>query len=608
LVYISDFGTGRVYRAGADGVLRLLAGAGELKDPAGLAVDATGAVYIADSGNHRVVKWVNGQIKTVLEDFGMVTSIAVDRMGRMYAAGGDRIAVVSPTGELSFINLAADEVALDANGRILTVAYKQVRSTFAGVTTILAGSRQGIYAGDGGPPEEWRFHRPTGLARDEAGDLYIADSGNGRVRKISVDGQLSTMAVLGSPAYFAFDFNNVLYVSDSKSGEIYKADPLGKLQLFTKGSGAKPFRNPAGLGFDNRGDLFVADTGNGLIRKVTPDGIVSIVAGGGSSEDDGFGLGLALKSPVGIGVVPDGTVWFTETGRLRKLSREGRITTVLSSPLVDPRGLRIEPDGSILVADAGTHRVLRIEPDGRWKVLAGGGEAGYTDRLLNGVTDILPERDGTFLVADSLNSRIRRLTPTTEAAPIGVAPLRILHAATGHADPIAPGQIAFVESDAPFPTGELRVLFGSLRADIISTESNRIKIIVPPSPSDTSTEIIIADTAGPWAVTELKLAAAAPAVIGAISNEDGAANSLEKPAARLSAVTIPLTGEGTAVAPNIVVTIGRVEAEVLATSRKFGQMSLIVRVPGGFLPSGVLPLDVRIDGVKLLQEKTIVCR
>ena len=101
----------------------------------------------------------------------------------------------------------------------------------------------------------------------------------------------------GQPASFAFDAANLLYFSEAKSGTVYTIDRAGRLQVYSRGSGAKPFRSPSGIGFDFRGDLYVADTGNGLIRKVTPDGFVSTIAGGGSSDQDGFGLTLQLKSP-----------------------------------------------------------------------------------------------------------------------------------------------------------------------------------------------------------------------------------------------------------------------------------------------------------------------
>lgn len=608
VVYISDFGADKVYRVASDGVLRVIAGDDSVKGPAGLAIDFDGALYIADSGNQRVVKLLNGQMTTVLENFGIVTSIAIDGTGSLYAAGGDRVAVVSAAGEISTLNVPADEVAIDATGRLLTVAYKQVRSNFAGATKILAGNRQGAFAGDGGPPEEWRFHRPTGIARDEAGNLYVADAGNGRVRKISIDKELSTVAVLEQPSYFAFDFNNFLYVSDSKSNNVYKSDPLGELHLFTKGTGAKPFRTPSGLGFDNRGDLFVADTGNNLIRKVTPDAYVSIVAGGGASDQDGFALGLALKAPIGIAVAPDGTVWFTETGKLRKLSREGRVTTVLASPLVDPRGIRVEPEGSVLVADAGTHRILRVEPEGSWKALAGSGEPGLSEILLNGATDILPEQDGTILVADTLNARIRRLTPTKEMPSISLAPVRLLHGGTDRPDPIVPGQIARLESDEPIPEGEIQILFDALRAEILSRSGNKITFVVPPSAKVGANEVIVANASGPWAFTIIQLASIAPALMGPILNENGIANSIEAPATRMSSVTLTVTGEGISANPNVIASIGGFDSDVLVTARKAGLLTLSVRVPGGFLPSGVLPLNIEIDGVKLLQEKTIVCR
>ena len=265
-----------------------------------------------------------------------MTSIAIDGAGRLFVAGGDHIAVVAPWGEVSSLQIPADEVMLDVTGRVLTVAYRQVRSYFKGNITILAGNGFGSYFGDGGPRNQWRFQNPIGVARDEAGtstSLTPPTDVSGallRTREVYDPFGRTRPAGLLCPGYA-----NLLYFSEMKSGTIYTIDRSGRLQIYSQGSGAKPFRSPSGIGFDSRGDLYVADTGNGLLRKVTPDGFVSTIAGGGSSEEDGFGLSLQLKNPCGIAVGSDGTVWFTETDRLRKLTRDGKVATIAGVPLLD---------------------------------------------------------------------------------------------------------------------------------------------------------------------------------------------------------------------------------------------------------------------------------
>ena len=110
------------------------------------------------------------------------------------------IAVIAPWGELGSLNTPSDEVFVDSTGRILTVAYRQVRSYVKENTKILAGNGFGSYFGDGAPPTQWRFQSPTGMARDEAGNLFIADTANGRVRRIAPDGNLSTVSAALGPA------------------------------------------------------------------------------------------------------------------------------------------------------------------------------------------------------------------------------------------------------------------------------------------------------------------------------------------------------------------------------------------------------------------------
>ena len=114
------------------------------------------------------------------------------------------------------------------------------------------------------------------MIRDAAGNSTSRTLQMAAFGGLQRDGSLSTVAAgLGYPGYFALDRSNLLYFSDSKTGTIHVIDRAGRLQVFSRGSGAKPFRAPTGMAFDARGDLFVADTGNNLIRKITPDGFVS---------------------------------------------------------------------------------------------------------------------------------------------------------------------------------------------------------------------------------------------------------------------------------------------------------------------------------------------
>ena len=503
-VYISDFGGNKVYRVTSDGMLSAIAGTGEkLSGPAGLAIDSNSALLIADSGNHCIRKIMNGSMAAITDsagnalDFGAVTSIALDAAGRVHAAGGTRISVVTSTGTVGAIETAADEVFIDPSGRLLTAAYRQVRSYAGGAMKILAGNGSGGFAGDGSSPEEWRFHHPTGMIRDAVGNLYIADTANGRVRRISTDGSLSTVAAgLGYPSYFALDRSNLLYFSDSKTGTIHMIDRAGRLQVFSRGSGAKPFRAPTGIAFDARGDLFVADTGNNVIRKITPDGFVSTVAGGGSSEKDGFALSLELKSPVGLAVSPEGEIWFTETTRLRKLTSDARVSTISGVLLTEGKGIGFDSKGRLLVSDAGGHRIIRVSQDGRWEPLAGSGDRGFSGEtgmalqaMLDSPAHVWPEADGSILIADTGNSRIRKTNPTTEASSaVKLGSFRILHAGTLKPGAVAPGQLVYIEYEQAFPAEIAELRFGSATAKVLSVDPARITAIVPSSVTPASSK------------------------------------------------------------------------------------------------------------------------
>jgi sugar lactone lactonase YvrE len=530
ILYISDFGANKVYRVEPGGSLTVVTS--DVRGPAGIAADGSGRVYIADSGNQRVISVSNGVMKTLLTNFGAPTSIALHQLGLLYVAGGDRVAVIDRRGEVSVIKTPADEVAADPSGALLTVTGRQVRSYAGGRTTILAGNGAGAFAGDGAPADQWRFNGPMGLARDGAGNLFIADSGNGRIRRIDTDGRLSTVAAaLALPTYFGSDSSDRLYFSESKTGLIHRMERDGSARVFARG-----FVKPMGLTFRD-GWLYVADVEGGSVKKVAPDGFVW------HHMDSG--------RPAGLAFAPEGTLRVTDLG-----------------------GLRVDSDGRSVIADTWAGRVIRVGLDGKVEVLAAG---------MSRPADVWLENDGSILVSDVGANRIFRLVRDETAQPVTGPPVRILHGGTGNAGPLAPGQVAILESDEPLPTGELRV--GDAAVQILANEPKRVRFVVPPALRPGQVEL----TFGSWRVP-LEIVAATPVLLGPLESD--------RPGSRTALLTARITGEG-AGELDVTAEMAFIAVPVVSTERRDGQLEVRLQLPGGFLPTGVSTLTLTVSGVRL---------
>ena len=249
------------------------ANAARLASPHGVAVDAQGNVYIADTGNDRVREVTSaGRISTFVET-PAPGGIAVDGQGNVLVAATD------------------DE-------RVLKVSQ-------AGVTTTVAGTGQAGYSGDGGPATSAALDGPSAVAVGPGGSVYIADTGNDRVRRIAPDGTIATVAGTGGRGF---------------SGD-------------GGGATAATLAGPAGLTVDARGDLYIADVLNNRVRKVAPDGTMTTLAGSGRrgrSGDGGRATAAALDTPAGVAVDGSGNVYIADAGnaRVRRVSPAGTITTV----------------------------------------------------------------------------------------------------------------------------------------------------------------------------------------------------------------------------------------------------------------------------------------
>jgi uncharacterized protein (TIGR03437 family) len=311
--------------------------------------------------------------------------VAVDAAGNLYIAGASRIRKVSPSGIISTAagngtrGFSGDDgpatsaslnqpsgVAVDAAGNLYIADYYNYRIrkvSPSGIISTAAGNGTQGFSGDGGPATSAALDVPEAVAVDAAGNLYIADSTNyGRIRKVSPSGVISTVAgngryafsgdggpatsaSLGFPEGVAVDAAGNLYIADSDNSRIRKVSPAGIITTVA-GNGQRGYSGDGGpatsaslnvpwaVAADAAGNLYIADTRNGRIRKVSPSGTISTVAGGGSALGDGGpATSASLKYPIAVAVDATGDVYIADNQdyRVRKVT--------FAAPLINAGGV-----------------------------------------------------------------------------------------------------------------------------------------------------------------------------------------------------------------------------------------------------------------------------
>jgi sugar lactone lactonase YvrE len=262
------------------------------------------------------------------------------------------------------------------------------------LVSTFAGGKLGFADGIGGDAE---FCFPNGIASDAAGNLYVADTANDRIRKITPAGEVSTIAGgvhgfadgIGGDARFklpsgiASDAAGNLYVADTANDRIRKITPAGEVSTlagdeygFADGVGSDArFKLPFGITSDAAGNLYVADHYNNRIRKITPAGVVSTIAGSEEGFADGIEGDARFHRPTGIVVDAAGNLYVADSGndRIRKITQAGVVSTLAGGEegLADgvgsdarfnePRGIAIDAAGNLYVADYGNDRIRKIE-------------------------------------------------------------------------------------------------------------------------------------------------------------------------------------------------------------------------------------------------------
>jgi DNA-binding CsgD family transcriptional regulator/sugar lactone lactonase YvrE len=292
-------------------------------------------------------------------------------------------------------------LAVGPEGEIYIAEGNRVREVRRdGRITTLAGNGRAGDAGDGGPAAQAELNTPQGLAIDSAGNVYIADTLSNRVRRVSADGTIMTVAGTGEPGY----------AGDGKPG------PEAKLNL------------PTGLAVGFGDSLFIADTGNNVIRQLGPDGVIRTVAGTGEAGYGGEGgpaLSAPLHAPGGLAFDDEGNLYVADTlnERVRRIDINGQIATVAgtgvagyggdrgpaiyaalnlaTNPLEGMgQGLAVGPRGDVFIADALNHRVRRLDVDGR----------SITVAEMRTPLGVAVDPRGTVYVADGDDNRVRRIS------------------------------------------------------------------------------------------------------------------------------------------------------------------------------------------------------
>ena len=474
-VYVADRSNDIIRKITPSGVVSTLAGlagsAGSVdgtgsearfSDPTGVTVDGAGNVYVADFNNHTIRKITPSGVVSTLAglavSFGSAdgtgndarffypSGVAVDGASNVYV--GDRtngtIRKITPSGVVSTLaGLARSSGSVDGTGSearfsdptgvtvdgagnvyVADTRNSTIRKiTAAGVVTTLAGLARGFESVGGsvdGTGSEARFSGPTGVTVDGAGNVYVADTFNDTIRKITPSGVVTTVAGLavsfgiadgtGSAARFSgptgvtVDGAGNVYVADGRNATIRKITPPGVVTTLAGLPGARGiadgigssarFFSPTGVAADGAGNVYVVDSST--IRKITPSGTVSTLAGlaGSFGSDDGTGSDARFHSPYGVAVDGAGNVYVTDGGvpnldggnhTIRKITAAGVVSTLAGSPgsrgsadgagsaarFSYPTGVAVDGAGNVYVADGGNATIRKITPSGVVSTLAG---------------------------------------------------------------------------------------------------------------------------------------------------------------------------------------------------------------------------------------------
>ncbi len=718
-LYIADSGNHRIRRVAADGVITTVAGNGvagstgdggpavsaSLTTPSAVLIDPSGNLVIADAGDNRVRRVTPAGIISTFVSPGLLkdpTALAMDGSGNLFIAdaGNNVVREISPLGVLSgIIGLGLglnfpDGVAVDVSGSLFisdSGNHRIVRLTSFFIGTF-AGNGIGGFSGDGSQAAFASFYYPNDVAVDSSGNIYVADSANGRIRRIGSNGVISTFA--GNGPTPTIDFPAPTGIAASSSGDIYFTDlarhsvrrlSVAGLVTTVAGTGFAGFSGdggpavsaeldmPIGIAADSQGNLYIADAGNNRIRKIAANGAISTIAGDGSVASLWYPQGVAVdsggsvyiadtnnnrirrvapngtlttiatgvKTPTVLAVGADGTIYIAETGNNQVRIISGTTLSTIGAATV-PNGIAVDPAGNVWYSDTGGNTVRQLKGPSS-VVVAGAGVAGYSGdggpasiALLSSPGPLAVDGAGNILVVDTGNGAIRVLKPNPHNTIISA----VYDAAAEAALPVSPGKIVVIYGTGLGPStlaqfsaqdgligpdlGGTKVTFNGIVAPVIYTSAAQVAAIVPYGVAGTTAQVTVAYGGEVSAAFAVPTAPSSPAIFtsnstgagqaAAINVSTGSLNTALSPAHAGEYVSLYLTGEGLTTpdgsdgklaalplpAPKLPVSafVGGLPAPIQYAGAVpgivAGLMQVNVLVPQGVQPGGYVPVAVTV--------------
>ncbi|MBZ5600801.1 MAG: hypothetical protein LAO79_00675 [Acidobacteriia bacterium] len=438
---------------------------------------------------------------------------------------------------------------------VVTICNAQIIATVAG------GGGEG--PGDNGPATKAQMMQPVSVALDGAGNLYIADSQDQRVRKVDATGVITTLAGTGNrdfsgdggpaataglntPSGVAVDTAGNVYIADRLNHRIRRVTAAGIITTFA-GTGTASFsgdggpatsatlNSPDAVAVDGAGNVYISDTNNRRIRKVTVAGTISTFAGNGTvnySGDGGPAISAGIPAPGGVFADAAGNLYVSDsTNRIRKVNTSGVISTVagvggtgaagdggpaLSAQLSTPTGVALDGAGNLYIGDTFNNRVRKVTPAGTITTFAGGGLVGgnfgdggpATSASLALPNGVAVDGAGNVFIADSNHGRVRKVL--SAAGPV----LTLVANAFGDAPTIAPNTWVelkgtalsstsriwqgadFVNNLMPTQLDAVSVTVNGRRAFVYYISSTQVNILTPPDDLSGTVQVQLTNAAG----------------------------------------------------------------------------------------------------------------